>query len=156
MIISTVAFVNVKGGVSLDMFKPLEPLLHLSDIVKLESIEDKELLSSILPKTVCLFRDFKHIIIDQGKPIAGHSYLDNFLFDDSKFEKATPQIQKVRKRYAKYFRFRDGFSMVYPLEKRQDIRGLNSLEFQELQEEFQDEIRQLRKNTVYSARKKEF
>lgn len=156
MLISSISYVNVRGGVSLDILQPFEELLNLQEHIKLDNLEEKEDLSQILPKIVYLFRDFKHIILEQGKPIAGHSYLDNFIFDDLKFEKSTAQQKKIRRRIVKYFRNKDAFSMVYPLERSQDIKQIFNFELGQLQPEFQEEIKQLRKNIIYNLKRKEF
>lgn len=45
-----------------------------------------------------------------------HTYLDNFIFSDEKYNKGGEIDKKIRRRIVKYFRRRDAFSMIMPVE----------------------------------------
>ncbi|EGR31875.1 hypothetical protein IMG5_100240, partial [Ichthyophthirius multifiliis] len=156
-LLSSTILMNIKSNnLKSQDFDTLKSLMHLQEQFEFDNLEHKEDLKYLFPKLMILMRDFTHEIKHKGTTVSGQQYLEQFLFDELQFQRATAEQQKLRRRIIKYFQNRNLFTMVNPI-KNKNNENLNQLSFQDFCEEFQQEIQTLRKKIILeSSSVKEF
>lgn len=78
-------------------------------------------LSYFTPKFIWLLRDFTlEIQNSKGQPITSKEYLENALTEDK--NKTNEQNKKIKRSLLNYFRDRDCFTMVRPVDEEKDLK----------------------------------
>ena len=107
--------VNTKGELAETSLEALWSLQRLTDRLELPTLDTKQDLIHMMPRLFWALRDYKHNIENRnGRVISANQYLDNFIFDEHRFLKATQNRKKLRRRVIKYFPERDCVSFVHP------------------------------------------
>lgn len=102
-------------------------------------------LSYFTPKFLWLLRDFALEIEDQqGRKILPSQYLENALSDEKTIYKNSDSNKKIRKALLNFFKDRECFTMVRPVEEESDLKKLNSLPKNKLRKEFLAELKTLK------------
>lgn len=107
---------------------------------------DEYALSYFTPKFIWLLRDFTLEIQDlQGRNITADQYLENALLREEKPNtKNSESNKKIRKALLNFFKDRECFTMVRPVEEESDLKKLNSLGKNKLRKEFLAELKALK------------
>ncbi|KRX05227.1 P-loop containing nucleoside triphosphate hydrolase [Pseudocohnilembus persalinus] len=146
-LISSTVLVNSFGDLSKDSLVPLQDLALLQKFLSLESAEEKEELINLFPKLIYVLRDNQHQVKQNGQNIPINTYLENFLSSDENFRQSSEIEQKIIRRIVKYYKYREGLSMVAPTEPNDPS---------ELNDNFIEELKVLRRKIISVTNKKEF
>lgn len=109
------------------------------------------------PKFIWLIRDFSLDMVDPdtGRPISSKEYLDvclrkkvNNYFINKISGKNSSDNNSIRENILKFFPDRDCYTLVRPADSEDELRNLNSIEFNKLKSEFRSGILEL-KNKIF-------
>jgi len=162
VLISSLFILNSFGNIDENSINTLSFILNISKTIKLtqnnyDASTNPEELAAYFPSLLWLLRDFSLKLEDsQGNTITAKQYLENALQLQKGFSDAVEEKNKVRKLITSYFKERDCFSMVRPVENEKDLQNLQTLEDSEIRKEFLEQAHMLRNKVFKKVKPKIF
>lgn len=90
---------------------------------------DPDEISKFFPSFLWVVRDFSLKLHDQyGNTITSREYLDQALQEQKGSSDQTEQKNRLRRMICSFFKERDCFTMVRPIEDEKDLQKLNTLQ----------------------------
>jgi len=153
---------NSFGNIDENSINSLSFILNISRTIKLnqnnyDASTNPDELAAYFPSLLWLLRDFSLKLEDsQGNTITAKQYLENALQLQKGYSDAVEEKNKVRKLITSYFKERDCFSMVRPVENEKDLQNLQTLEDSEIRKEFIEQAQMLRNKVFRKVKPKIF
>ncbi len=160
VLISSLFIFNSFGNIDENAINSLSFIINLSQTIKLNQNSpdsNPDDLSSYFPSLLWILRDFSLKLEDtHGNVITAKQYLENAL----QLQKGTSEIieekNRIRKSIITYFKERDCFSMVRPIENEKDLQNLQSLDDHLIRREFLEQAETLRTKVFKKVKPKIF
>ncbi len=162
ILISSLFILNSFGNIDENSINSLSFILNISRTIKLnqnnyDASTNPDELAAYFPSLLWLLRDFSLKLEDsQGNTITAKQYLENALQLQKGYSDAVEEKNKVRKLITSYFKERDCFSMVRPVENEKDLQNLQTLEDSEIRKEFIEQAQMLRNKVFRKVKPKIF
>lgn len=162
ILISSLFILNSFGNIDENSINALSFILNISKTIKLhqnnyDANNNPEEISVYFPSLLWLLRDFSLKLEDsQGNTITAKQYLENALQLQKGFSETVEEKNKVRKLITSYFKERDCFSMVRPVENEKDLQNLQTLEDEQIRKEFLEQAETLRNKVFKKVKPKNF
>lgn len=160
VLISSLFILNTFGNIDENAINTLSFIINLSKTIKLSqnsSEANPEDLSAYFPSLLWLLRDFSLKLEDtQGNVITAKQYLENALQLQKGSSETVEEKNKIRKLITSYFKERDCFSMVRPIENEKDLQNLQSLDNSFIRREFLEQAETLRHKVFKKVKPKIF
>ena len=148
IVISSLFIYNTVGDINSRSLNALQLIVQLTDSINIEGKIDKDdFISELCPKFIWTLRDFN---LDKYNEIKNDcdSYLEKCLHDDRFKGKNNDEINMINESLVKYFKKRECIAMPCPASNQKELALLNQMNFEELNDDFQNEFNVL-KNKVY-------
>ena len=160
VLISSLFIFNSFGAIDENAINTLSFILNLSKTIKIKSVnkEDKEEeLAEYFPTLLWLLRDFSLKLEDKnGNTITEKQYLDNALEDLVGNSDVIEEKNRVRSLIRNYFKEKDLFVMVRPVEKETELQNLQNLPDEKLRKEFLEQAKFFRNKVMKKTKPKIF
>ena len=160
VLISSLFIFNSFGAIDENAINSLSFILNLSKTIKIKSVnkEDKEEeLAEYFPTLLWLLRDFSLKLEDKdGNTITEKQYLDNALEDLVGNSDVIEEKNRVRNLIRSYFKEKDLFVMVRPVEKESELQNLENLPDEKLRKEFVEQAKFLKNKVIKKTKPKIF
>ena len=160
VLISSLFIFNSFGAIDENAINSLSFILNLSKTIKIKSVnkEDKEEeLAEYFPTLLWLLRDFSLKLEDKdGNIITEKQYLDNALEDLAGNSDIIEEKNRVRSLIRNYFKEKDLFVMVRPVEEESDLQNLQNLPDEKLRKEFLEQAKFFRNKVMKKTKPKIF
>ena len=160
ILISSLFIFNSFGAIDENAINSLSFILNLSKNIKIKSVnkEDKEEeLAEYFPTLLWLLRDFSLKLEDKnGNTITEKQYLDNALEDLPGNSDVIEEKNRVRNLIRNYFKEKDLFVMVRPVEEESDLQNLQNLPDEKLRKEFLEQAKFFRNKVIKKTKPKIF
>lgn len=109
------------------------------------------------PSLLWLVRDFALRLVDEkGFPISPNEYLENALRPQKGTSELAQRKNSIRKELTTFFRDRDCFTLIRPVDDEAKLQDMSRLKDSELRPKFLELIKDLRSKVFYQAKKKTF
>ena len=166
ILISSLFIYNSFGTIDENSINSLSLILNLSKNLKLRNSslnntnnnnsEEKEM-SKYFPSLLWLLRDFILKLEDsEGNVITAKQYLENALMIQKGTSAAIEEKNEVRNLLKTYFKERDCFIMVRPVENENDLQNLQNLPDDKIRKEFLEQSEVLRTKVFKKIKPKTF
>ena len=143
---------NSIGAVDENALQNLSLVLNLSKNLQVKSgkqIEDPDEMAEYFPSFLWVLRDFALQMVDaEGNEINQKTYLENALKDVKGTSDAVENKNRIRRLIRHFFKERDAFTMVRPMEDERMLQNLASAPDDMLREEFVQQVNLLRSKTL--------
>ena len=143
---------NSIGAVDENALQNLSLVLNLSKNLQVKSgkqIEDPDEMAEYFPSFLWVLRDFALQMVDaEGNEINQKTYLENALKDVKGTSDAVENKNRIRRLIRHFFKERDAFTMVRPMEDERMLQNLASAPDHMLREEFVQQVNLLRSKTL--------
>ena len=152
VLISSLFIYNTNGNIDEKSINELALASHLSNVVAVNAIEDKDLIiNELAPKFIWVLRDFVLDKIDPktGEEISSDEYLELCLRNKTS-NKNKLESNLIRENIIKYFKFRECVTLPRPVDQEKDLHKLNKIPFSELKPNFREEFLNL-KRKIYET-----
>ena len=160
ILISSLFIFNSFGAIDENAINSLSFVLNLSKNLKIKSVnkEDKEdELAEYFPTLLWLLRDFSLKLEDKdGNTITEKQYLENALEDLAGTSDMIEEKNRVRNLIKSYFKEKDLFVMVRPVEEECDLQNLQNLPDEKLRKEFLEQAKFFRNKVMKKIKPKVF
>jgi len=160
ILISSLFILNTFGNIDENAINSLSFIINLSKTIKLNQFSNEsnpDELSAYFPSFLWLLRDFSLKLEDTfGNVITAKQYLENALQLQKGSSETIEEKNKIRKLITTYFKERDCFSMVRPIENEIDLQNLQSLDDTLIRKEFLDQAETLRNKVFKKVKPKIF
>ena len=160
ILISSLFIFNSFGAIDENAINSLSFVLNLSKTIKIKSVnkEDKEEeLAEYFPTLLWLLRDFSLKLEDKdGNTITEKQYLENALEDLAGTSDVIEEKNRVRSLIRSYFKEKDLFVMVRPVEEESDLQNLQNLPDEKLRKEFLEQSKFFRNKVMKKIKPKIF
>jgi len=160
ILISSLFIFNSFGAIDENAINSLSFVLNLSKNLKIKSVnkEDKEdELAEYFPTLLWLLRDFSLKLEDKdGNTITEKQYLENALEDLAGTSDMIEEKNRVRNLIKSYFKEKDLFVMVRPVEEESDLQNLQNLPDEKLRKEFLEQAKFFRNKVMKKIKPKVF
>ncbi|CAD8061518.1 unnamed protein product [Paramecium sonneborni] len=108
-----------------------------------ESVNESQI-KYFTPKFVWILRDYVLEMRDKNqKELSPKEYMENCLNDESQYAKSNEQSKKIRKSLLNFFRERQCFPLITPVDDTQ-LSIVNQISFNQLRPEFQKTLKKLK------------
>ena len=160
VLISSLFIFNSFGAIDENAINSLSFILNLSKNIKIKSVnkEDKdEELAEYFPTLLWLLRDFSLKLEDKdGNTITEKQYLDNALEELAGNSDIIEEKNRVRNLIKNYFKEKDLFVMVRPVEEESDLQNLQNLPDEKLRKEFLEQAKFFKNKVMKKTKPKIF
>ena len=160
ILISSLFIFNSFGAIDENAINSLSFILNLSKTIKIKSvnkIDNEEELAEYFPTLLWLLRDFSLKLEDKnGNTITEKQYLDNALEDLAGNSDVIEEKNRVRSLIRNYFKEKDLFVMVRPVEEESDLQNLQNLPDEKLRKEFLEQAKFFRNKVMKKTKPKIF
>ena len=160
ILISSLFIYNSFGAIDENAINSLSFILNLSKTIKIKSVnktDTEEELSEYFPSLLWLLRDFSLKLEDiDGNTITEKQYLENALMDIKGNTEIIEEKNRVRELIRNYFREKDLFVMVRPVEEESDLQNLQNLPDDRLRKEFLEQAKLFRNKVMKKIKPKLF
>ena len=140
ILISSLFIYNSFGAIDENAINALSFILNLSKTIKIKSVnkvDSEEELAEYFPSLLWLLRDFSLKLEDiNGNTITEKQYLENALMKLKGNSEIIEEKNRVRELIKNYFKEKDLFVMVRPVEEESDLQNLQNLPDERLRKEF--------------------
>ncbi len=159
VLISSLFILNSFGNIDENAINSLSFIINLSKSIKLNQTNEANAdeISSYFPSLLWLLRDFSLKLEDnKGNVITAKQYLESALQLQKGSSEVVEEKNKIRKLITAYFKERDCFSMVRPIENEKDLQNLQTLEDNLIRREFLEQAETLRNKVFKKVKPKLF
>ena len=143
---------NSIGAVDENALENLALVLNLSKNLQVKAgqkIEDPDEMAQYFPSFLWVLRDFALQLVDQdGNEINQKTYLENSLRDAKGLSDAVERKNRVRRMIRHFFKERDCFTMVRPMEDERMLQNLAKAPDDMVRDEFVKQVDLLRSKTL--------
>jgi len=148
---------NSMNTIDENAINSLSLIINLSKELQIKSEylgdSDPEDIQKYFPSFLWVVRDFSLRLIDtQQNPISQKQYLENSLQPQKGNSDAIEEKNRIRRMIKQFFKDRDCFTMVRPVENELDLQKLQSLPDDAFRPEFQHQVENLR-SRIYKKTK---
>jgi len=157
MLLSSCLIYNSVGAIDEKAIQNLSLIVNLSKHLQKTNEKEFEDLMECFPSFLWVVRDFALKLIDaKGSPITSKEYLENALKEQKGFSEAIENKNRIRRLLGNFFKDRDCFLMVRPIEGEKDIQSLHKLQPEQLRPEFNDQVNNLKRKVWLKVKPKQF
>ena len=160
ILISSLFIYNSFGAIDENAINSLSFILNLSKTIKIKSvnkIDSEEELAEYFPSFLWLLRDFSLKLEDtNGNTITEKQYLENALMKIKGNTEIIEEKNRVRELIQNYFKEKDLFVMVRPVEEESDLQNLQNLPDEQLRKEFLEQAKIFRNKVMKKIKPKIF
>ena len=152
LLISSLFIYNTMNDITSNSLNNLELLLHLDDSIHIHHNGNREI-SEVCPKFIWAVRDFdlNKLSPKNADKMTSDDYMEHCLkerFDGAKKD----EINMIKENFVKYFKQRECITFPRPLDEDKDLIILRKAQINELDDDFQKQLRQL-KNKIFRLSK---
>ena len=160
VLISSLFIYNSFGAIDENAINSLSFILNLSKTIKIKSVnkvDSEEELAEYFPSLLWLLRDFSLKLEDiNGNTITEKQYLENALMNIKGNSEVIEEKNRVRELIKNYFKEKDLFVMVRPVEEESDLQNLQHLPDDKLRKEFLEQAKLFRNKVMKKIKPKIF
>ena len=160
ILISSLFIYNSFGAIDENAINSLSFILNLSKTIKIKSVnkaDSEEELAEYFPSLLWLLRDFSLKLEDiNGNTITEKQYLENALMNIKGNTEIIEEKNRVRDLIKNYFKEKDLFVMVRPVEEESDLQNLQNLPDDKLRKEFLEQAKMFRNKVMKKIKPKIF
>ena len=160
ILISSLFIYNSFGAIDENAINALSFILNLSKTIKIKSVnkvDSEEELAEYFPSLLWLLRDFSLKLEDiNGNTITEKQYLENALMKLKGNSEIIEEKNRVRELIKNYFKEKDLFVMVRPVEEESDLQNLQNLPDNRLRKEFLEQAKLFRNKVMKKIKPKIF
>ena len=161
ILISSLFIFNSFGAIDEQAISNLSFVLNLSKIIKFKNNiifdENEKIFENFCPSFLWLLRDFSLRLEDKdGNPITQKQYLESALKNLAGSSEMIVEKNRIRTLIKNFFKDRDCFTMIRPVENEGDLQNMQHLENKFFRKEFLDECKQLKKRIFETTKPKQF
>jgi hypothetical protein len=134
LLLSSYFVYNSMGTIDENALQNLSLIINLSNQIQVNARamngpNDPDEISKFFPSFLWVVRDFSLKLHDQyGNTITSREYLDQALQEQKGSSDQTEQKNRLRRMICSFFKERDCFTMVRPIEDEKDLQKLNTLQ----------------------------
>ena len=160
ILISSLFIYNSFGTIDENSLNNLSLILNLSKNIKLSNSSfknEEEEIGKYFPSLLWLLRDFALKLEDnEGNVITSKQYLENALIEQKGMSDIIIEKNQVRKLIKTYFKERDCFILVRPVENENDLQNLQNLSDENIRPEFLNQCQILTNKILKKIKPKNF
>ena len=159
LLLSSFFIYNSVGNIDESALQNLSLIVNLAKEIQIKSKSsleaDADDIALYFPSFLWIVRDFVLRLIDQnGNSITAKEYLENSLALQKGVSDNVESKNRIRRLLKHFFKDRDCFTMIRPLENESDLQRLDSMDDTELRPEFTEQMRQIRKRIYKKVKPK--
>ena len=132
------------GAIDEQAIEDLSLVCKLTQHIHVKSHQEKvtsEAYMQYFPKFIWALRDFSLKLVDfEGTPINSDQYLDICLQPVNETTEEAKQKNEIRKILREFFRERECFTFVRPVNQEKKLRNIQDVPFEDLRTEFKEQI----------------
>lgn len=148
-LISSCFIYNSTGSIDETAIENLSLIVNISKLIQANDP------TSFFPRFMWILRDFTlQLVENDGKSIEPNEYLEKALAPQKGFSDTTENKNRIRNTLKAFFKDRECVTLVRPTIDEKDLQSLESLEMDQLRSEFVQQVIDLRKRVIFSARAK--
>ena len=148
------------GSIDENALQSLSLVVQLTKHIQIKSSgisqdADPEEYSKYFPSFMWVVRDFSLQLVDaEGENITSKDYLEKALHEQKGFSEAAEQKNRIRRMLRCFFKDRDCTTVVRPSTQEEDLQNLETMEFEDLRDEFKTQITRLRTKVMKKVKAK--
>ena len=161
VLISSTFIYNSMGSIDEQALEDLSLVCKLTQHIQVKSSSSNksqsDLYSQYFPRFIWAVRDFCLQLVDkEGKQITSNQYLEDCLRQVSSSSSSSESKSKneIRKILKDYFKDRDCYTFVRPINKDKKLRNIQEVAFEELRPDFKDQVSNFVSQVLNNARVK--
>jgi Guanylate-binding protein, N-terminal domain/Guanylate-binding protein, C-terminal domain len=144
VLISSTFIYNSMGAIDEQALEDLSLVCKLTQHIHVKSHQGNtsaEAYAQYFPKFIWALRDFALQLVDNdGNSISSDQYLDVCLQQTNENTEENKQKNTIRKILREFFRDRECFTFVRPVNQEKKLRNIQEVPFEELRKEFRDQM----------------
>ena len=144
VLMSSTFIYNSMGAIDEQALEDLSLVCKLTQHVHVKSHQGNasaETYAQYFPKFIWALRDFSLQLVDQeGSPITSNEYFDGCLRPVEETGEESKQKNVIRKTLREFFKERECFTFVRPVNQEKKLRNIQEVPFEDLRREFKDQI----------------
>lgn len=157
MLLSSYFIYNSVGSIDEKAIQSLSLVINLSKLLQKGNQKEMNNIVNCFPSFMWLVRDFALRLEDNfGKAISPNQYLENALKLQQGGSDMVVRKNNIRKELANYFKDRDCFLLIRPVDDESKLQNMAKLKDTELRPQFLDLIGQLKTRVQCNIKKKMF
>ena len=157
MLLSSYFIYNSQGKIDEQAVQSLSLVISLSKMLQKGGDKEASAIMNCFPSFLWLLRDFALRLEDiDGRTISPQEYLENALKQQPGNNDLAKRKNGVRKELVNFFKNRDCFTLVRPVDDEKKLSNMAKLEDHELRPKFLELVSQLRSKVLLGVRKKMF
>lgn len=150
---------NSRGSIDEEALNNLSLVVNLTKHIQIKSKGNEEVgteeYAAYFPSFVWVVRDFALKLVDEeGEPLTAKEYLEKALNAQKGFSDLAEEKNRIRRLLKEFFKDRECFTLVRPVNNENDLHKLEELEFSELRPEFVEQVRALRSKIINCVKPK--
>ena len=137
MLLSSYFIYNSMGSIDEKAIQSLSLVVNLSKLLQKGNQKDMKDIINSFPSFMWLVRDFALQLVDSNqRPLQPQEYLDNALKLQQGNSELTVRKNSVRKELVNFFRERDCFTLIRPVDDESKLQKMAKLQDHELRPQF--------------------
>lgn len=159
ILLSSLLVYNSVGSIDENALNNLSLVVNLSKTLQIKSgekVEDPDEMAEYFPVFYWVVRDFALQLRDmEGNEITSKTYLENALKEQKGTSDSIENKNRIRRLIRLFFKDRDCFTLVRPVEDERNLQKLEGLDPSALREEFVEQLGQLKSKTLRKVKPKQ-
>ena len=140
---------NSRGSIDEEALNSLSLVVNLTKNIQVKSKSTEEAgveeYAQYFPSFIWVVRDFALRLVDtDGEALSSKEYLEKALNAQKGFSDLAEEKNRIRRLLKEFFKDRDCFTLVRPVNNEKDLHNLEHLELKDLRQEFVDQYMSLR------------
>lgn len=154
ILLSSYFIYNSVGSIDENALQSLSLVIQLTKHIQIKASGisqdvDPEEYSRYFPSFMWVVRDFSLQLVDsEGESITSKDYLEKALHEQKGFSESAEQKNRIRRLLRCFFKERDCTCIVRPSTREEDLQTLETQDFENLRQEFQQQITSFRSKVL--------
>ena len=160
ILLSSYFIYNSVGSIDENALQNLSLVINLTKNIHIKSGAasqdlDPEEFSEYFPSFMWVVRDFTLQLVDgDGEPITSKEYLEKALHNQKGFSEQIDHKNRIRRLLKSFFKERDCCTMIRPLTNEEELQTLETMELNDLRQDFVEQVLQLRRKVLNRVKPK--
>mmetsp|Transcript_4879 Transcript_4879/g.9126 ORF Transcript_4879/g.9126 Transcript_4879/m.9126 type:complete len:437 (+) Transcript_4879:1130-2440(+) len=157
VLLSSTFVYNSMGAIDEQAIESLSLVCKLTERIHVKSQADAnpEMYASYFPSFIWVLRDFALQIQDEDRnPAAARDYLENCLQPVEGTTEDIKQKNIIRRTILEFFKDRDCFTLIRPLNNEKQLREINAIPYDSLRPKFREQIEKFVNKTIRTIKPK--
>lgn len=157
MLLSSYFIYNSVGSIDEKAIQNLSLVVNLGKLLQKGNEKEMKNILNSFPSFMWLVRDFALKLVDSNnRPLQPQEYLDNALKLQQGNSELVTRKNSVRKELVNFFRDRDCYMLIRPVDDETKLQNMAKLQDHELRPQFLEKIATFRTKVMHGMKKKMF